>query len=100
MEYLNSDNNFYFEDNLTDGYFTIYEQDIEKTNMFVNFLFRKGPFGEFYAESKLQNITGENGNFIPYTSTIVGKFNYAYDWNFGIGFKIGLEYYNKVLFRL
>ena len=95
MEYLNSDNNFYFEDNITDGYFTIYKQDIEKTNMFINFLFRKGPFGEFYGESILQNITGENGNFVPYTSTIVGKFNYAYNWQMGFGVKLGLEYYNK-----
>ena len=95
MEYLNSDNNFYFEDNLSDGNFTIYAHDIENTNMFLKLLFRKGPFGEFYGESKLQNITGENGNFVPYTSTIVGKINYAYNWNMGAGFKVGLEYLNK-----
>lgn len=93
--YLNSDNNFYFEDDFSDGFFRIHKQDIENTYMFLNMLFRKGPFGEFYGEAKLQNITSQDGDFLPYTSTILGKFNYSYNWNVGVGLKLGLEYYNK-----
>ena len=97
MGYLNSDNNFYFEDNITEapGFFIIHKQDIENTYMFLTMLFRKGPFGEFYGEAKLQNVTSQEGDFLPYTSTILGKFNYSYNWSVGIGFNLGLEYFNK-----
>jgi len=93
--YINSDNNYYFEDNLDEGFFTIQKQDIENSYTFINFLFRKGPLGEFYGELKLQKITGQNDNHIPYKSTITSNLKYSYDWENGFGINFGLIYFNK-----
>lgn len=93
--YLNSDNNFYFEDRIDNGVFTIFKNDIENTYVFLNFLFRKGPFGEFYAEATLQNVTGENNKNLPYFSNFKSKLNYSYNWDFGFGFNIGLVYFGE-----
>ena len=93
--YINSDNNFYFEDRTEDGFFTIFKEDIENSYVFLNFLFRKGPFGEFYAEAKLQNITGKNDKDLPYSSNFTSTLHYSYDWDYGYGFNIGLEYFGE-----
>lgn len=93
--YLNSDNNFYFEDRLADGFFTIYEEDIENSYAFLNLLFRKGPFGQFYAEAKLQKITGENSKVIPYSSEFTSSLNYSFNWEYGFGFKISMLYFSE-----
>ncbi len=92
--YLNSDNNYYFEDNITSGFFNIHKQDIENFYTVVNFLFRKGPFGQFYGDAKIQKATGQNDKHIPYSSTFVSNMHYAYDWNFGFGINLGLVYFN------
>ena len=93
--YLNSDNNFYFEDRTADGFFKIFKEDIENTYVFLNFLFRKGPFGEFYAEAKLQNITSENNKDLTYSPNFKSTLHYSYDWNYGYGLNIGLIYFGK-----
>ncbi len=95
LGYLNSDNNFYFDDKINNGFFRIYKDDIENSYVFVNLLFRKGPFGEFYATGKIQNIIGSNGKNIPYQSTVLTNVNYSYNWRSGFGIHLGLDYYNK-----
>ncbi len=94
--YLNSDNNFYFEDSQEElGYFRIHKEDTENSYLFVNMLFRKGPFGEFYGEAKFQNIKGENNNYLPYKSSFISSLNYRYDWNNIFGLSLGLLYLNE-----
>lgn len=93
--YINSDDNYYFDDNVDQGFFTIQKQDIENSFAFVNMLFRKGPFGEFYGEVKLQKITGKTDNHIPYKSTLTSNFTYSYTWENGFGINLGLTYFNK-----
>jgi len=93
--YLMADNSFYFDDNMVDGFFTIHNEDIENSFAFLNLLFRKGPFGEFYADVKLQNITGSNNKTLPYSSTILSKLNYGYNWSLGFGLKLGLNYFSE-----
>jgi len=92
--YLNSDNNFYFEDNIKNGFFTIYKDDIENTFAFVNFLFRRGPFGQFYSELKLQHITGSNSKKVPYHSSILADANYSYSWT-DFEVKLKLNYFSE-----
>lgn len=92
--YVNSDNNFYFDDNIDDGFFTIYKDDIETSFAFMNFIFRKGPFGEFYGDVKIQDVTGSNSKDLPYNSPVIANLNYAYSWtNFKLGFN--LNYLSK-----
>ncbi|MCB0732039.1 MAG: hypothetical protein KDC88_13500 [Ignavibacteriae bacterium] len=93
--YINSDNNFYFEDNLQNGFFTIHPEDIEKSYAFINLLFRKGPFGQFYGEIKLQNVSGQNDKYLPYSSTLESQMNYSYDFIGGFGLKLGLLYFGE-----
>lgn len=93
--YLNSDNNFYFDDKENLGFFKIYKDDIENSYAFLNLLFRKGPYGEFYATGKLSKITGSNGNNIPYQSTVRAHLNYSYNWGTKYGINFGLGYYNE-----
>lgn len=92
--YINSDNNFYFEDDVTQGFFTIHKEDIENTYAFLNLLFRKGPFGEFYAEFKVEEVTGENNNRLPYSSVFNAGLHYSYNWNSKFGIKLKLNYFS------
>lgn len=93
--YLNSDNNFYFEDKVNDGFFRIYKDDIENSYAFINMLFRKGPYGEFYAEGRLQSISGSNNKTLPYSPSFLSKLNYSYAFPFGLNIKLGLNYYGE-----
>lgn len=95
LGYINSDNNYYFEDNADVGFFNIYKQDIENSYAIVNLLFRKGPMGQLYGDAKFQKITGENNKNLPYNSTFVSSLNYLFDWDFGFGLNLGLNYYNE-----
>lgn len=92
LGYLNSDNNLYFEDNKESGFFTVYKDDIEQSYMFFNFLFRKGPFGEFYANLNFQNTKSSNGKKKPYTPQISAEANYFYNWFKKFGIKLGLYF--------
>ncbi|MCB0753209.1 MAG: TonB-dependent receptor, partial [Ignavibacteriae bacterium] len=61
---------------------------------FMNFIFRKGPFGEFYGDVKIQDVTGSNSKDLPYNSPIIANLNYAYSWtDFKLGFN--LNYLSK-----
>lgn len=95
LGYINSDNNYYFEDNVDAGLFNIYRQDIENSYAIINFLFRKGPLGQLYGDVKFQKISGENDKRLPYSSTFISSVNYIFDWNFGLGLNLGLTYYNQ-----
>lgn len=93
--YLNSDNNYYFEDKISKGFFKIHKQDIENSYAVVNFLFRKGPFGQFYGDAKYQNVIGQNDKNIPYSSNIISNLHYAYDWQMGFGLNFGITYFSE-----
>ncbi len=87
--YVNSDNNFYFEDDSLNGIFTIHKDDTEKAFAYLNFLFRKGPFGEFYGNLILQNISGSNAKDLPYNSSTILDLSYSYNWtNFGVNIRL------------
>ena len=59
-------------------------------------LFRKGPFGQFYGEVKLQDVTtGSDGINLPYKSNLFGSLNYSYDWANGFGLQVGLDYFSE-----
>ena len=98
--YLNSDNNFYFEDNIEDGFFNINITDTENYFAFINFLFRKGPFGQFYGDIKYQEVTTQNNKELPYSPTISGKLNYRYDMATGFGIKLTLFYFGETFTSL
>ena len=94
--YLNTNNDFYFEDDVDQGIFSLNIIDSENTYLFLNMLFRKGPFGQFYGEVKLQDVTtGSNGINLPYQSNLLGIFNYSYDWSNGFGMQLGLDYFSE-----
>ena len=47
---------FYFEDDINQGIFSLNLIDSENTYLFVKMLFRKGPFGQFYGEDPSNRI--------------------------------------------
>lgn len=92
--YINSDNNIYFEDNVLSGFFNVYKEDIENYNFFVNMIFRKGPFGEFYGDIKLQKVTSQTDDYLPYTPTVLANLSYRNYWENGLGLKLDFNYQN------
>ncbi|MBI1931384.1 MAG: hypothetical protein HYS24_02465 [Ignavibacteriales bacterium] len=92
--YVNTDNNFYFEDDSLNGIFAIHKTDSEKSFAFLNLLFRKGPFGEFYGNIIVQNISGNGSKNLPYNSEFLAALSYSYNWaNFGLN--LTLNYFGK-----
>jgi len=90
--YMKSDSAIYFEDNITQGFFDIYKDDIKNTYVFVNMFFRQGKLGDFYAELKVQDIKGSNKKKIPYAPTFVAKLSYMYNWLNNFGTRVNLDF--------
>ncbi len=94
MGYLSSNNDIYFEDNLSQGFFSVHKDDIKNTYVFLNALFRKGPGGEFYGELKVQDIRASFDKKVPYAPTIVANLNYIYNFSSKFGTKLKFEYHD------
>jgi len=93
--YINSDNNLYFDDLEEKGLFKVKNTDTEKSFVFMNFLFRKGPYGEFYGDVILQQLTATKDKELPYSPNLFGSFNYAYNLNKNFRTILALNYFGK-----
>ncbi|PID59807.1 MAG: hypothetical protein CR986_04495 [Ignavibacteriae bacterium] len=93
--YIKSDNTIYFEDRYVDGLFFVNKINANKTYAFLNLLFRKGPFGEFFGELQIQNIKDKDGNVLPYKPVLMSNLKYSYNWQKGYGLSLGLNYFHK-----
>jgi len=98
--YKNSDNAIYFLDNVTQGFFDVYKDEIQNTFVFANILMREESLGDFYAELKVQDVKGSSDKKVPYTPTIVGNLSYMYNWFNNFGTKLDLNFDDGAYFDL
>ena len=89
VKYSMFDNFLYFEDTALTGKFDVKtENDVKSISAFMNAIFHVGPMGEFYGKAIVQQVTDSNGDFMPYQPVIISSLAYAYNFEFGLGFKL------------
>ncbi len=82
----------YFEDDLTAGIFRPKTVDSRRLYSFAKLNFHPGPFGYFYGNVIIQDMTKDDGKVIPYQPTFVANLVYGYDFEIGLSFKAGINY--------
>ncbi len=85
----------YFSDSLRTGTFELKTIDATEVAAFVNFIFRPGPFGNFYANAELRSLEDEDENQIPYVPSFNADLTYGYKFPFGVGLIAGLKYFSS-----
>ncbi|MBA4319527.1 MAG: hypothetical protein C0412_14085 [Flavobacterium sp.] len=90
-------NNFiYFEDDLTAGVFSPKTVDATRIYSFVKLNFHPGPFGYFYGNVILQDMTNDDSKVIPYQPALDANLVYGYDFDMGLSFKAKINYQTSV----
>ena len=86
---------YYFEDNLTKGFYEIHPvQDVKQIFIYGKSYFHLGPLGAFYGSIKFQQFTFNDDNYLPYEPVVNTTFDYRYTnlSKFGFGIKYTLLY--------
>ncbi len=92
FNYSKADNFIYYDDITNAGIFDILVlNDAGLINGKLTLQYHPGDLGTFYGEFSYQDDTDANGFAIPYHPKMNSMIYYSYDFNFGLGVKVGYE---------
>ena len=73
---------------------------VDRTKLFLNLLFFRGPSGELYGSANYQSVLDADGNQVPYYPEFTVDLNYGYPFTPNLNAKARLNYSSGIYMDL
>ncbi|GAB4295191.1 MAG: hypothetical protein Kow0098_17320 [Ignavibacteriaceae bacterium] len=94
VKYYSSDSYPYFSSIAGTGKFNLLSKEGKNLEAYINLIFYRGPYGEFYSTLRFADVRDSANNFIPFNPSVLASAQYGYKFENGFYPSIKLEYYS------